>query len=59
MAIKDVEGRHFLLRRLVALSMFALLPWTRMPVPRWTQLAPPYVIGTVAMFWLIQRVAAF
>jgi hypothetical protein len=23
------------------------------------QLVPPYAIGTVAMFWVIQRVAAF
>jgi hydrogenase/urease accessory protein HupE len=27
--------------------------------PRWATLAPPYAIGSVAMFWVIQRVAAF
>jgi hydrogenase/urease accessory protein HupE len=27
--------------------------------PRWAALAPPYAIGSVAMFWVIQRVAAF
>jgi hypothetical protein len=26
---------------------------------RWTELAMPYVVGTVAMFWVFQRVAAF
>jgi hydrogenase/urease accessory protein HupE len=26
---------------------------------RWTELVPPYVVGTVAMFWVFQRVAAF
>jgi hydrogenase/urease accessory protein HupE len=28
-------------------------------VPRWVQLAPPYAIGSVAMFWVIERIAAF
>ena len=27
--------------------------------PRWLELVPPYAIGTTAMFWVIQRVAAF
>jgi hypothetical protein len=31
--------------------------WIRSP--RWTELVPPYVVGTVAMFWVFQRVAAF
>jgi hydrogenase/urease accessory protein HupE len=26
---------------------------------RWLELVPPYAIGTVAMFWVFQRVAAF
>ena len=25
----------------------------------WLELAPPYAIGTLAMFWVFQRVAAF
>jgi hydrogenase/urease accessory protein HupE len=29
------------------------------PLPRWTALVPPYAIGSVAMFWVIQRIAAF
>jgi hydrogenase/urease accessory protein HupE len=28
-------------------------------VARWVELVPPYAIGTVAMFWVIQRIAAF
>jgi hydrogenase/urease accessory protein HupE len=27
--------------------------------PRWAELIPPYAIGSVAMFWVMQRVAAF
>jgi hydrogenase/urease accessory protein HupE len=27
--------------------------------PRWMELAPAYAIGSIAMFWVIQRVAAF
>ena len=28
-------------------------------VPRWAELIPLYAIGSVAMFWVVQRVAAF
>jgi hydrogenase/urease accessory protein HupE len=28
-------------------------------LPRWAVLVPPYAIGAMAMFWVIQRVAAF
>lgn len=28
-------------------------------LPRWAERVPPYVIGSVAMFWVIQRLAAF
>ena len=31
--------------------------WTRSS--RWTEMAPPYAVGTVAMFWVLQRLAAF
>jgi hypothetical protein len=27
--------------------------------PNWSRLVPPYAIGTAAMFWVIERVAAF
>lgn len=29
------------------------------PLPAWLALGPPYAIGGVAMFWVIQRIAAF
>jgi hypothetical protein len=28
-------------------------------VSRWAELIPLYAIGSVAMFWVVQRVAAF
>ena len=43
----------------VVLSVMALASRMKLPAPRWAQLAPPYAIGGVAMFWLIQRAAAF
>lgn len=39
---------------LVALARCIQIAW-----PRWVALAPPYTIGSVAMFWVIQRVVAF
>jgi hydrogenase/urease accessory protein HupE len=41
------------------LSLAALLRRGRLPLPRWAALVPPYAIGSVAMFWVLQRVAAF
>ena len=41
------------------LASVALVRRIRVAFPRWTELAPPYAIGTVAMFWVIQRLAAF
>lgn len=29
------------------------------PNPWWTELVPPYAIGTVAMSWVIQRIGEF
>jgi hydrogenase/urease accessory protein HupE len=40
----------------VALGIIALL--RRMRLPRWAELLPPYAIGGVAMFWVIERTAA-
>jgi hydrogenase/urease accessory protein HupE len=31
----------------------------RVAWPAWAEMAPPYAIGSIAMFWVIQRVAAF
>ncbi|NGZ10598.1 MAG: HupE/UreJ family protein [Nitrospira sp. LK70] len=41
------------------LSAMALVRLLRRPLPRWIEWAPAYAIGTVAMFWVIQRVAQF
>ena len=40
----------------VALGVIALL--RRMRLPEWAPLLPPYAIGSVAMYWVIQRTAA-
>jgi hypothetical protein len=53
-----VEAGHLLfigaVVALIALARGATLPW-----PHWVRLLPPYAIGSLAMFWVIQRVAAF
>jgi hydrogenase/urease accessory protein HupE len=41
------------------LSLVAVMQRVRIPIPRWGEFVPPYAIGTVAMFWIIQRVAVF
>jgi hypothetical protein len=53
-----VEIGHFLFIGSV-LSLIALAKRTRLPLPRWGELVPPYAIGSLAMFWVIQRIAAF
>ena len=53
-----VEAGHFLFVGVV-LSVIALLSRTRVPLPRWAELVPPYAIGAVAMFWVIERVVSF
>ena len=42
-----------------ALGIVELLRRIRIPYPHWARLAPAYGIGSVAMFWVIQRIAAF
>lgn len=49
-----VETGHLLFVGAV-LALLAI----KLPMPRWARLVPPYAIGSVAMFWVIQRVAAF
>jgi hydrogenase/urease accessory protein HupE len=53
-----VETGHLLFVAAV-LSLLAL--WCRVGfcLPRWAELVPPYAIGSVAMFWLLQRITAF
>ncbi len=47
-------------------SVFAVIALARqvtgrfaLPQPAWAWRVPPYAIGSVAMFWVIQRIAAF
>ena len=53
-----VEAGHFLFIGVV-LASIALIHRIRIPLPRWAEFVPPYAIGGVAMFWVIQRIAAF
>jgi hydrogenase/urease accessory protein HupE len=43
----------------VVLTSVATVRRLRIPVPQWSDLIPPYAIGSVAMFWVIQRAALF
>jgi hydrogenase/urease accessory protein HupE len=43
----------------VVLGLLALIGSRRLLLPTWVKLIPPYAIGTIAMFWVIERVAAF
>ena len=53
-----VEAGHFLFIGAV-LSLIALARRTAILAPRWARPIPAYSIGSVAMFWVIQRSAAF
>lgn len=39
------------------LSVVALLSRIRLPLPRWAGLVLPYTIGSIAMFWVFQRIS--
>ncbi|MGH1574828.1 HupE/UreJ family protein [Methylobacterium sp. P31] len=41
------------------LALAALLRRLWWPLPHWASLIPPYAIGSTAMLWVLQRVAAF
>ena len=43
----------------MVLSLTALFRLARNPLPRWATVAPAYLVGSLAMFWVIERVAAF
>ena len=51
------------LGQLLFVGVFAvaalLVARARLRWPRWAELAPAYAIGTIAMFWVLQRVALF
>jgi hypothetical protein len=53
-----VETGHFLFIGVV-LAFIAVIRRIRIPVPRWAEVVPPYAIGSVAMFWVLQRIAVF
>ena len=53
-----VEAGHFLFVGVV-LAGAAWARRMRLPLPRWAPLVPPYAIGAGAMFWVIERTAAF
>jgi hypothetical protein len=50
-------GQLLFIAAVIALA--ALVRRISGPLPRWTELVPPYAIGSIAMFWVVQRVAAF
>jgi hypothetical protein len=41
------------------IELVAVVQRVLIPIPRWGEFVAPYAIGTVAMFWIIQRVALF
>lgn len=41
------------------IGVIALIQRVRLPYPHWAPLVPTYAIGSLAMFWVMQRVAAF
>jgi HupE / UreJ protein len=45
----------------IAVVLAVIIFVRRIPLrlPNWAELIPPYAIGSIAMFWVIQRVAAF
>lgn len=43
----------------VVLSTMAIFRHVRIPFPRWAELVTPYAIGSITMFWMIQRISAF
>jgi hypothetical protein len=43
----------------VVLAVITLARRIPLRVPRWAELIPPYAIGSIAMFWVVQRVATF
>ncbi len=42
----------------VVLAVMALLRRSNFSFPRWAPLVPPYAVGALAMFWVIERAAA-
>jgi hypothetical protein len=53
-----VEIGHFAFVAVVLAVIAAIRRWTITP-PVWAWRVPPYAIGSVAAYWVIQRLAAF
>ena len=53
-----VETGHLLFIGVVLLTL-ALCSRVNVQVPKWAPMLAPYAIGSVAMFWVIERVAAY
>jgi hypothetical protein len=43
----------------IAAALAGIAALRRIPLPRWAELVPANAIGSVAMFWVIERVAGF
>jgi hypothetical protein len=43
----------------VVLAVITLVRRIPLRLPNWAELIPPYAIGSIAMFWVIQRIAVF
>ena len=41
------------------MALAAAVRFARLPLPPWATLVPPYLIGSLAMAWFVQRVFAF
>ena len=41
------------------MALTAVVRIASVPLPRWAPLVPPYAIGSVAVFWMIQRISVF
>jgi hypothetical protein len=41
------------------LGIMVVIRWTRFRAPRWAGLPVPYAIGSIATFWVFERMAAF
>lgn len=52
-----VETVHFLFIGAV-LALIGMARRLKVSAPQWARLVPLYAIGTLAMFWVIQRIAA-
>ena len=43
----------------VAIAIPVLMIVRRLPLPAWSWRLAPYTIGSLAMYWAIERIAAF